>query len=282
MNEREAAVFVEGLGFTEGPRWRDGKLWFSDFVSRKVYALDMRGVMVEVAEVPKVPSGLGWLPDGRLLVVSMEDRTVLRLDGGELVVHADLSALAPFHCNDMVVDAFGRAYVGNFGFDFAGGAKARATVLVLVLPDGTSQVVADGLMFPNGMVISPDGRRLIVGETFASRLTAFDVVPGGGLVNPRVFAQLGAEGSRRGPVPDGICLDAEGAVWVASPSTNECLRVVEGGEVTDRVPTGEDGAFACMLGGGDRRTLFICAGKMDQPVGKILMAQVDSPGAGLP
>jgi len=281
IREHEATVLVHGLGFPESPRWRDGRLWFSDFVSRKVQVADLEGNLADVVEVPKVPSGLGWLPDGHLLVVSMEDRRVLKLEEQGLVQHADLSALARYPCNDMVVDAFGRAYVGNFGFDYAGGGRTRPTILIQVTPSGRAHAVADGLLFPNGAVITPNGRTLVVAETFAARLTAFEIVPGGGLGVRRVFAHFG--GRKRGRVPDGICLDAEGAVWVASPSTNECVRVLDGGAITDRVSTGEENAIACMLGGPGRRTLLICTGRLGQEgAGKILSAPVDVEGAGLP
>jgi sugar lactone lactonase YvrE len=181
----------------------------------------------------------------------------------------------------MVVDSFGRAYVGNFGFDYVAGERARPTSLILVTRDGRIHYVADDLLFPNGAVITPDGKTLIVAETFAARLTAFEIFPGGALGNRRVFATFSAR--RRGRFPDGICLDAEGAIWVASPSTNECIRVLNGGEVTDRVSTGDLSAIACMLGGDDRLILFVCAGRMGEPsTGKIFIAQADVPGAGLP
>lgn len=284
MREHEPTLFIEGLGFPEAPRWRDGRLWFSDFLAKVVYTLDLHGRLDEAITVPHVPSGLGWLPDGRCLVVSMEDRRVMRVEGEHLVQHADLSHLARYSCNDMVVDALGRAYVGNFGFDYAGGERARPTDLLMVTPDGLAHVVARDLMFPNGIVITPNGRTLVVAETFAGRLTAFDVEPGGGLTNRRSFAEF-EQGARRraGRFPDGMCLDEEGAVWVASPSTNECIRVLPGGEVTDRVSTGDTNALACMLGGWDRQTLFVCAGRLSQPgAGKIYWVQVDVPGAGLP
>ena len=281
VTEHQATPVIESLGFPEGPRWHDGRLWFSDFVSRKVHVLDPDGHAWDVVEVPNVPSGLGWLPDGRLLVVSMEDRKLMRLEGEGLVLHADLSPLAEFSCNDMVVDAFGRAYVGNFGFDYAGGGRARPTGLILVTREGNIHFVADGLYFPNGMVITPDGRTLIVAETFGARLVAFTIEPGGGLGTRRMFADF--RNKRRGRFPDGICLDEQGGVWVASPSTNECIRVIAGGEITDRVSTGKHNAIACMLGGTDRRSLYVCAGRLGQEgAGKILVTQVEVPGAGLP
>jgi sugar lactone lactonase YvrE len=213
----------------------------------------------------------------------MTDRRLLRLDPAGLKVVADLSALAPFHCNDMVVDVKGRAYVGNFGFDPSTGAEAKPTVLILVTPEGKASVVAEDLLFPNGSVITADGRTLIVAESFGARLTAFAVARDGSLSDRRVWARFEAAG------PDGICLDAEGAVWVASPTSHEVLRVKEGGEVTHRIPT-ENQAVACMLGGLDRRTLFIlsCQIILDQQKsralrsGRIETVRVDIAGVGLP
>jgi len=279
----DTEVVLDGLAFPEGPRWREGRLWFSDMHAHEVVALDpATGGRETIVAVPACPSGLGWLPDGTLLVVSMEDRRVVRVEGGDLVTHADLSPWATFHCNDMVVDAVGRAYVGNFGFDLHAGAPPVPAVLVRVDADGTAQPVAEDLVFPNGTVITPDGSTLVVGESFAARLTAFDIGSDGSLANRRVWAQL------EGAVPDGICLDAEGSIWVASPTSNEVLRVREGGEVTDRVAT-DRGAFACMLGGDDRRTLFICTSGSSDPVesaqqrsGRIESVRVAVAGAGLP
>jgi sugar lactone lactonase YvrE len=276
-------VLLDGLAFPEAPRWRDGELWFSDMTAQKVMRVSLDGKVSIVVEVPGQPSGLGWLPDGRLLVVSMTDRRLLRLDPAGLTVVADLSAWAPFHCNDMVVDEKGRAYVGNFGFDLPAKAEAKPTVLILVTPEGKTSVVAEDLSFPNGSVITADGRTLIVAESFGARLTAFAVAQDGSLSNRRVWARLEAAG------PDGICLDAEGAVWVASPIGREVLRVREGGEVTHRIAT-ENQAVACMLGGPDRRTLFVlscqiipereksCALKS----GRIETVRVDVAGVGLP
>ena len=276
------AVVLDGLYFPEGPRWHGGKLWFSDMHGHRVMTVGLDGTAATVVEVPAAPSGLGWLPDGRLLVVSMEDRRLLRLDAQGLAEVADLSRLATFHCNDMVVDAQGRAYVGNFGFDLHGGATPVPTVLILVSPSGAARVVADEMQFPNGTVITPDGGTLIIGESFGARMTAFDVQADGSLTNRRVWAQLSSA------VPDGICLDAEGAVWVASPISAEVLRVREGGEITHRVPV-EKQAFACMLGGPQRRHLFICTASSGDPAvcreqrdGRIEVVEVEVPGAGLP
>jgi len=248
MNELKP--LLKGLIFPEGPRWHDGKLWFSDMHAHTVCTVDLNGRQQVVTEVAAWPSGLGWLHDGRLLIVSMTDRKLLRLEGGQLKVHADISGLASFHCNDMVVDGVGRAYVGNFGYDLLSDAPKKPAELVMVKPDGSARVVADGLDFPNGTVVTPDGKTLIVGESMGHRLTAFDVAGDGGLSNRRLFADLG-EG-----VPDGIALDAENAIWVASPLNKELLRVKQGGAVTDRLKC-DSMPIACALGGASRKTLFV-------------------------
>lgn len=252
-------VLLEGLCFGEGPRWRDGALWLSDMHARQVLRVSADGRAEEVCEVPHWPSGLGWLPDGDLLVVSMTDRRLLRFDGAKLTEHADLSGLASFHCNDMAVDASGRAYVGNFGFDLHAGDEPRPAELVAVDPDGAARVVAKDLQFPNGTVITPDSRVLVVAESWGGRLTAFDLEDDGGLVNRRVWAPL-----PKGAVPDGICLDEAGGIWAASPSTRECLRLIEGGEVTHRLNL-DQGAYACMLGGDDGRTLYVLTAATSDP-----------------
>jgi sugar lactone lactonase YvrE len=274
-------VLLDGFAFLEGPRWRDGKLWLSDMHDHRVLTVDPVGRSQTICEVEGQPSGLGWLPNGRLLVVSMVDRRLLRLDPEGLVEHADLSSLATFHCNDMVVDAAGRAYVGNFGSDYVAGALEPA-VLTLVTADGEVRAVADDLHFPNGSVITPDGGTLIVGESFGARLTAFDIEANGDLSNRRTWAAL------PGAVPDGCCLDADGAIWVASPMSREVLRVREGGDVTHRVPT-EQLAIACMLGGEDRRTLFILTAPSTEAEecrklrgARIETLAVEVAGAGLP
>jgi sugar lactone lactonase YvrE len=280
---REAEVLLGGLGFAEGPRWHDGRLWFSDMGAARVVAVDLDGRAEVVLEVPTRPSGLGWLPDGRLLVVSMRDRRVLRLEpDGEVVVHADLADLASFDCNDMVVDGLGRAYVGNAGFDLsARPLEVRAAEVVLVTPDGEARVVDDEVVFPNGSVVTPDGSTLVVAETFGQCLTAFTIAEDGALTDRRTFASL------RGTSPDGICLDAEGAVWVADANGSACLRVREGGEVVDRVDTGR-GCFACMLGGADRRTLFLMTAEgfegaaIRRRTAAIEVVEVEVPGAGYP
>jgi sugar lactone lactonase YvrE len=278
---RSTTPLLSGLRFPEGPRWRGDRLWFSDQYGKQVVAVDLAGRAESVVDVPGQPSGLGWLPDGRLLIVSMCDRKLLCHEGGQLREVADLSAIATFHANDMVVDGAGRAYVGNFGFDLHGGGRYCTTSLALVHPDGRVRVAADDLAFPNGSVITPDGGTLIVAETFGARLTAFDVDSEGALSNRRLWAKL------EGAVPDGICLDAEGAIWVASPVSAEVLRVREGGEVSQRIRVATQ-AFACMLGGPERRTLFICTASDSDPAkaaersGRIEYVEVEVPGAGLP
>jgi sugar lactone lactonase YvrE len=275
-------VLLDGLTFPEGPRWHDGELYFSDFFDHRVVAVDPAGRSRTVCEVPNQPSGLGWLPDGRLLVVSMLDRRLLRLDPDGLALHADLSGLAHSHCNDMVVGGDGRAWVGNFGFDHRQNEDPRTTVVVRVDPDGTATVADDELFFPNGSAITPDGRTLIVAETWGRRLTAWDIAADGALSRRRCWADLAPS------VPDGICLDQEGAAWVACPPKREVLRVREGGEVTHRISTGDRGAFACALGGDDRRTLYVCTASTTGPAaaearsGRIESLRVDVPGAGWP
>ena len=257
----QATVIADGVYFGEGPRWHDGRLWFSDFFAHAIKSVDETGdVRIEVQLADDVrSSGLGWLPDGRLVYVSMIDRRVVRVDPDGHVTHGDLSSIATFHCNDMVVDSVGRAYVGNFGFDLDrvnthgpdGIDPTHFTAtLARIDPDGTVHAEADDMHFANGPVITPDGRTLVVAESGASRLTAFDIGDDGSLSNRRVWADLG------GRVPDGICLDANGDIWVANPMTPECFLVAEGGEVLDVIDTG-DRCFACMLGGDDRRTLFV-------------------------
>ncbi len=281
-NPDKVDVLLDGLTFPEGPRWHDGRLWLSDFYSHRVIKVGLDGRAETVVEVPQQPSGLGFRPDGTLLIVSMRDRRLMRLEGTKLALVADLSALAPSHCNDMVVDGAGRAYVGNFGFDRQAGEAPRATCLVRVDPDGRASVAADELMFPNGTVIAPDGRTLIIAETYAQRLTAFDLGPDGALANRRLFAALD------GIYPDGICLDAEGAVWVADARGPRVVRVLDGGRIARTIATGERNTYACMLGGADRRTLFICTNTGSGPGmaakrdGRIEMIRVEVPGAGWP
>ncbi len=292
----ETTIVGEGLHFGEGPRWHDGQLWFSDFYDHAVKTFTPGGP-IEIAfrlEGEHRPSGLGWLPDGRLLVVSMLDRRILRREAdGKLNVHADLSAIATFHCNDMVVDGKGRAYVGNFGFDLdpyleehgveaaLGEPGPPKATLARVDPDGSAHAAAPDLKFPNGSVVTPDGSTLIVAETLGLRLTAFRVGDDGSLHDRRVWAPLTI-------APDGICLDADGAIWVANPLAPEVIRVAEGGEVLDRVTTTQQ-CFACMLGGSDRRTLYCITAATSNAheasaarTGRLEAVDVKVAGAGLP
>lgn len=250
-------ILLDKLCFGEGPRWREGMLWFSDMHAQKVLKVDPQGNVETVVELDDdQPSGLGWLPNGDLLIVAMTKKQVLRFNGSQLSVHADLSSLASHFCNDMVVDHVGRAYVGNFGFDIHNGAQQSAAELICVEVDGSTRCVDDDLIFPNGAVITPDNKTLIVAETFASRLTAFDILDSGDLTNKRIWAQL-----PKGAVPDGICLDAGGGIWSASPTSNNCIRQIEGGEVTHTIEL-ERGAFACMIG---EANLYILTSTVSTP-----------------
>ncbi|WP_236796133.1 SMP-30/gluconolactonase/LRE family protein [Amycolatopsis sp. GM8] len=267
MRPGTVTTVVDGFAFLEGPRWHDGRIWFSDFYLHQVFSAREDGSDQRVeADVPGQPSGLGWLPDGRLVISSMRDRRLLRREpDGTLVTHADLSGHAGGHLNDLVLDAQGRVYVGNFGFDLMDGAAPRPAALHRADPDGTVTEVAAELWFPNGSVLTDDGG-LLVGETFGNRVTAFDVTGDGRLVNRRIWAEFGPLPVDRAPgeplprlvSPDGCCLDAEGALWIADATGARLLRVVEGGEITDEIEPGTP-VFACALGGSDGKTLFACA-----------------------
>ena len=285
---KNTEVLIDGLTFTEGPRWHEGKLYFSDFFTHRVLAVDLEGHLETIVETPHQPSGLGWRPDGSMLIVSMNDQKLLRFADGELTEAADLSNLANHYCNDMVVDKKGNAYVGNFGFDLHAGEAIKPTNLILIRPGEEVCEVAENVFFPNGTVITPDDKTLILGETFASCLTAFDINEDGTLANRRVWADLRTIKEGYSPVPDGICLDAEGAIWVASPSTNDVIRVQEGGTLLDKVEV-DRGAFACMLGGADGKTLFISTANdsqeetcLKEKSARIEIIEVDVPRAGLP
>ena len=288
---KKTNILMDGLTFGEGPRWHDEKFYFSDFYSHKVFSLDMNGNFEVIVEVPGQPSGLGWMPDGTMLIVSMKDKKLLRFNNNALSEVADLSNLAGFHCNDMVVDNHGNAYIGNFGFNTYSGEEIRPANLILVRPGEDPCVAADDLLFPNGTVITPDGKTLIIGETYAARLTAFDINQDATLSNRRVWADFTLDADEGNvPLPDGMCLDVEGAIWVASPSTAEVIRVKEGGEILDRIPV-ETNAYACMLGGDDLKTLFICTSNasgvdpesaLREKSGKIETIKVEVQGAGKP
>jgi sugar lactone lactonase YvrE len=287
-----ATLIADGLYFGEGPRWHAGRLWFSDFYDHAVMSMDTSGAIRTELEIDDQPSGLGWLPDGRMLVVSMRRRQVLRVDADGVKTHADLSALATFHTNDMVVDARGRAYVGNFGFDLDHALHARGVesviaehptaVLARVDPDGSVHTASRDMHFPNGSVITPDGRTLIVAETLAMRLTAFDIGADGSLSNRRVWASVGMR------APDGICLDANGNIWIANAIAPECVLFAPGGAVLETVETNQP-CFACMLGGPDRNTLYLLTAPSSVAdtvsvtrQGHVLAATVQTAGAGWP
>ncbi|TET00491.1 MAG: 5-valerolactone hydrolase [Promethearchaeota archaeon] len=268
-------VLLEELKFPESPRWHDDKLWFVDIDGHKVMTVDLKGNSETILELPNQVSGLGWLPDNKLLVVSMGDNTLLRLDPEGVKVVADLNEFNTVLCNDMVVDKKGRAYVGNMGFDYFNDKPFAPTKLILVEPNGDARVVVENMAFPNGTVITPDDKTLIIAETFAAKLTAFDIMEDGSLTRRRVWANL------KSLAPDGICLDAESGIWLAAPGRRRVVRVLEGGQITHIVRV-ENDAYACMLGGPDRKTLFVATSKHTRDAGKIEFVEVDIPGAGLP
>lgn len=282
MTDKPKTV-LDDLAFPEAPRWHDGALWFSDMHAHQIVRLEENGTRRTIASFDGPVSGLGWLANGRLLVVAMEEKKLLRQQAdGSFVTHGDLSGIATGICNDMVVDAQDNAFIGNFGFSLHPPEEPRPARLARVAPDGAVSTAAENMMFPNGSVITPDGKTLIVGESFAAQLTAFDL-NGGSLSNRRVWAAL-----PQGAVPDGICLDAEGAIWSASPTSSEVIRIKEGGEVFARIAT-EQLAIACMLGGADRKTLYILTSESTDPVickakpnARVQTIRVDVPGAGLP
>ncbi len=275
--------FLAGLDFGEGPRWHDGRLWYSDFYQHRVYSVSADGTRETILDLDdEQPSGLGWLPDGTLLIVGMTRRQVLRMGAdGSVSVHADLSDIAAWNCNDMVVDARGNAYVGNFGFDLEKRGQPADADLALVRPDGSVEVAAEGLRFPNGSVITPDGSTLIVGETMGQRYTAFTIGGDGSLSDRRTWAEV------PGTAPDGCTLDAEGTIWFANAAAPEVVRVAQGGEILERHATPQN-AFACMLGGHDGHTLFVITSPgfgtdtAGMAAGAIWTTRVDSPKAGRP
>jgi len=276
-------LLIDGLAFPESPRWRAGRLWVSDWGAHEVIAIGPDGSRVIVARVPSFPLCIDHLPDGRLLLVSAQDGLLLRMQAdGSLVTHADLAGLSSHPWNDIVVDGRGNAYVNNIGFDFPAGDFAPGSI-ALVTPDGSAHTVADGLAFPNGMAVTADHATLIVAESYASRLTAFDITAGGGLSNRRLWADV------PGSAPDGICLDADGAVWYGDVPNRSCVRVGEGGVVLDAVDL-DRGCFACVLGGDDGRTLFLVTNEWSGTggmtstarAGQVLTVQAPVPSAGRP
>lgn len=283
MRAFATSPFVDGYVFLEGPRWHDGRLWVSDIWAHKVYCIEADGRAETAAEIPQRPSGLGFLPDGTPLVVSMQDRRVYRIENGVPRLHADLSGSVGAEINDMVVDGQGRAYIGDMGYDLFGGGASAPGGIMLVEPDGSHRAVADGLDFPNGMVITDGGDTLVVAESFGERLRAFDIAANGDLGNPRVYATLA------GLVPDGICLDVDGNIWVAGAMGGAFVQVNPAGDVIARIDVGPDAAIACQLGGRDGQTLYclIYAGGIEElssgkPGARIETVRVDAAAAGSP
>lgn len=271
-------MVIDGLAFPEGLRWHDGHLYFSDVFGRTVHRLDHDGDCKTLADVPALPSGLGFRPDGTLLVVSMADRTVLSIDPEGTSMVADLSSLASGNCNDMLVDPVGRAYVGNFGYDLVGGAEPAPAELLLVDVDGSVRVVASDVWFPNGMVLSSDRSTLFLAETSAERITAFTVDAHGALTDRREF--IAVPGLR----PDGLSIDAEDGIWAALPRAGELIRIDRHGKITDRYDA--PGGTTCVLGGSNGHTLFVaCSPSHDEEVtlrdrpASIRSVQVDVPMA---
>jgi sugar lactone lactonase YvrE len=275
-------TLMTGLLFGESPRWHQGRLWLSDWGAQEVIAVDLEGSSEVVANIRSFPFCIDFLPDGRLLAVSSNDRRLLRREpDGSMATHADLVGISGHPWNEIVVDGRGNAYVNSIGFDFPK-AEFAPGIIALVTPDGAVRQVAEGVAFPNGMVVTPDNATLILAESYGKKLSAFDIAADGGLSNRRVWADLDG-------YPDGICLDAENAVWYADVPNKRCVRVREGGEVLSTIEL-DRGCFACMLGGEDGRTLFLIANEWQgasgmvaaERTGKVLTARVSAPGAGWP
>jgi len=272
-------VLMDGIGLGESPRWHEGRLWFADWVAQELIAVDLEGRSEVIANVQSLPFSIDWLPDGTLLITS--GKKVLRMEpDGSLTTHVDLSHLSEHGWNEIVVDGRGNTYVNNIDFDMMAGAEPKPGIIGVVTPGEDARQVADGIAFPNGMVVTPDNSTLIVAESYEGRLTAFDIENDGSLSNRRVWADLGEGG-------DGICMDAEGAVW--SPKFKACVRVAEGGEVLDEV-TLDRFCFACMLGGEDGGTLFMNVAEWNGPdqigkgprTGQVLTVEAPAPHAGRP
>jgi len=277
----ELHTLITGLALGESPRWHVDRLWLSDWVAHEVLAIDLAVTREVITTIPSLPFCIDFLPDGRLLIIAQQ-QVLCREPDGSLVTYADLTGLSAHPWNEIVVDGRGNAYVNNIGFDFPGGAFAPG-IVTLVTPDGAVRQVADGVAFPNGMVVTPDNSTLIVAESYGKCLTAFTIAPDGSLSNRRVWADLGDS------YPDGICLDAEGAVWYADVPNKRCVRVREGGEVLQTIDL-DRGCFACMLGGVEGRTLFMVAAEWGdaasmgggERTGLVLSMEAPAPRAGWP
>lgn len=279
----ELHTLLTGLAMGESPRWHEGRLWCCDWGAQEIVAVDGAGKSEVIVHVSSVPFCIDWLPDGRLLVVSGGEARLLRMEpDGSLVTHADLSGLSRKPWNEIVVDGRGNIYLNSIGFDFPGGEFVPG-IVALVTPDGGVRQVADGVAFPNGMAVTPDNATLILAESYANCLTAFDIAADGSLSNRRVWASLGDDH------PDGICLDAAGAVWYADVAHQHCARVREGGEILQTIAL-DRGCFSCMLGGADNKTLFIVANAWGGPesmagearMGQIVTVEAPAPHAGWP
>jgi sugar lactone lactonase YvrE len=282
----EPHIVLSGLAFGESPRWHDGRLWVADWVAQEILTVDAEGRGEVVLRVPfrSIPMCIDFLPDGRLLVVASNDRKLLRREAdGSLVTHADLGGLAPRGWNEVVADGRGNAFLNAAGFDLMAGEEPKPGMVAVVTPDGAARQVADGFGFPNGMAVTPDGLTLLVADSYRSCIFAYDIETDGGLSGQRVWADL------PGGAPDGICLDAEGAVWYASVPNNRCTRVREGGEVLQTVEL-DRGCFACALGGADGRTLYLVAQEWRGPAqmaegprtGQVLAVPAPAPAAARP
>jgi sugar lactone lactonase YvrE len=280
----EPRTLLADLILGESPRWHDGRLWFCDWGAHEILAVDLEGACEVIVRVPSFPFCIDWLPGGALLIVSSSDRRLLRREpDGSLVTHTDLRDLSDLPWNEIVVDGRGNVYLNNIGFDMMAGEQAAPGIVALVTPDGSARQVAEDVSFPNGMVVTPDNSTLILAESYGRRLTAYDIEADGGLSNRRVWADLD------GGVPDGICLDADGAVWFGDVPNTRCVRVREGGEVLQTIEL-DRGCFACMLGGPDGSTLFMMAAEWRGPeavadaarTGRVLTLDAPAPGAGRP
>jgi sugar lactone lactonase YvrE len=277
----EPRILMTGVALGESPRWHDGRLWFSDWGAQQIIALAPDGTSEVMVHAPSMPFCFDWLPDGRLLIVSGREGLLLTLPpDGSLATYADLTGISRHPWNDIVVDGRGNTYVNTIGFDFPGGQFAPG-FMALVTPDGAVRQVADGLAFPNGMAVTPDNKTLIVAESYGECLTAFDIANDGRFSNRRVWANV------PGDHPDGICLDADGAVWYADVGSSHCVRVRKGGEVLQMV-TLDRGCFACMLGGVERKTLYVVAARFPDAMGggertgQVVAVETSVPGAGWP
>ena len=281
-------VLLADLGLVESPRWHDGRLWFSDWIAGEIMAVDDVGTSEVMVRHSSLPLCFDFLPDGRLVLVSNQQRALLSLEtDGRLATYADLSALSPFGCNDIVIDGRGNAYVNSGNFDFAAGPpndSVQPGFVALVSPDGVARVVADDIAFPNGMAVTPANDTLVVADSYRHHLIGFDIATDGGLAGRRVWADLGED------APDGICLDAGGACWYADVPHRRCVRVAEGGQVLSTLSL-DRGGFACMLSRTDKPSLYVVAAQWPGAAaltthtdwdGQVLLTPVSVPGAGWP